>query len=237
MLQVSPIDVAIIAAMDEEVDAITQRLSNIKKHQALGTVYYQGLLHEKKIVVFQSGIGKVNAALAAAFVITHFSPRAVINIGSAGGFNNDMEIGDIVISSAVFHYDVDVAPLGFTCGQVPNLPVEFAADEWLISLAKKAISSQSTSKFIVGLIGSGDLFISKSEDVAKIREAFPTISAADMEAASIAQTCYLYDVPFVVIRAISDIVIHDDNHVDFWQFLKKASINSANSVANMVALL
>lgn len=237
MFKTSPIDIAIIAAMDEEIHAITQRLSNVKKYQAFGTAYYEGLLHQKKTVVFQSGIGKVHAALAAAFVITHFSPRAIVNFGAAGGINNDMEIGDIAISSATFYRDVDVTPLGFAYGQIPNLPVLFAADARLISIAKQAISSQVAHKFTVGLIGTGDFFLSKPEDIVQVRKAFPEIIAIDMEAAAIGHTCYLCGVPYVIIRAISDIVGNDDIHVDFLQFLKQASINSANSVANMVAML
>lgn len=231
------VDVAIIGAMTEEVEALLSYLVDVVSYQYLQTSCYQGKLADKEVVVFQSGIGKVAAALATAFVIERFTPKVVINIGSAGGFAPQLAIGDVVVSSEVVYHDFDVTLAGFEYGQVPNMPLTFLADKSLLKLAEQAVNHLANHKALVGLIGSGDFFMSDSCAIERVLKHFPTMIAADMEAAAIGHTCYLYQCPFVVIRAISDKVTDETNKVDFFTFLKTAAKNSAAIVVQMVKAL
>lgn len=231
------VDVAIIGAMTEEVEALLSYLTEVVSYHYLQTNCYQGKLTDKEVVVFQSGIGKVAAALAAAFVIEHFDPKVVINIGSAGGLDPQLAIGDVVVSSEVVYHDVDVTLAGFEYGQVPNMPLTFQADKSLLVLAERAITQLTHHKALVGLIGSGDFFMSEPHAVERALKHFPRMIAADMEAAAIGHTCYLYQCPFVIIRAVSDKVMDEANKVDFFTFLRTAAKNSAAIVVEMVKAL
>lgn len=233
MTNTKSVDIAIIGAMAEEIAALVTQLTDPVKYQKLNTIYYLGKLQDKDVVVFQSGIGKVGAAVSTAFVLEHFSPSCVINIGSAGGFDPCLSVGDIVISSEVRYHDVDVTVVGCEYGQVPNMPAAFKAGDKLIIAAEQAVKQLSTHRVMTGLICTGDFFMSDKDTVALVRSRFPNIIAADMEAAAIGHTCYLYNCPFVVIRAISDVVDQPDNKVDFFSFLKTAAKNSADIVVSM----
>lgn len=236
MTQYKAVDIAIIGAMAEEVNALVAHLTFYVKHQRLNDVYYLGKLGDKDVVVVQSGIGKVSAAIATTFVFENFAPKCVINIGSAGGLDKALEIGDVVISSEVRYHDVDVTMIGCEYGQVPNMPSAFKADPQLVELARRSIEKVGI-KAVEGLICTGDYFMSDPGLVAMVRGYFPSMIAADMEAAAIAQACYMYNCPFVVIRAISDVVEQPNNKVDFFTFLDTAAKNSAKFVVNMVKFL
>lgn len=228
------VDIAIIGAMTEEVDALVMHLVKPVRQEALGSVHYLGWLADKRVLVFQSGIGKVGAAISTARILERFSPRLVINIGSAGGLDATLNIGDIVISSEVRYHDVDVTLVGCEYGQIPNMPAAFLADSRLITLAQQAVSQNTDHSSMTGLICTGDFFMADSAAVALARSRFPGVIAADMEAASVGHTCHLYGCPFVVIRAVSDVVDRPDNKMDFFRFLPIAARNSAAIVASMI---
>lgn len=232
-----PVDIAIIGAMTEEVEALVAFLVEPAQFETLDTVYYLGKLENKQVVVFQSGIGKVGAAVSTAFVLEHFAPKFVINIGSAGGFNSQLAVGDVVISSEVRYHDVDVTLVGCEYGQIPNMPAAFVADQQLITAAQQAVQQQTNHRSMTGLICTGDCFMSEQAVIELVRSRFPQMIAADMEAAAVGHTCYLYNCPFVVIRAISDVVDQPDNKIDFFSFLQVAAKNSAAIVASMVKQL
>lgn len=231
------VDIAIIGAMVEEIEALAIHLSKPVKYEALNSFYYLGKLCGHDVVLFQSGIGKVGAAISTAFVIEHFAPDYVINIGSAGGFGERLSVGDIVISADVRYHDVDVSMIGCEYGQIPNLPPAFKADERLVDLAQQAVQQTSEHKAYVGLICTGDFFMSDDQAVALVRRRFPSTLAVDMEAAAIGHTCYVYGCPFVVVRAISDLVDHPSNNLDFFSFLTIAAKNSADLVVHMLRKL
>lgn len=231
------VDIAIIGAMSEEVDALAIHLTRPIKYEALNSVYYLGKLCGYEVVVFQSGIGKVGAAISTTFVLEHFSPDYLINIGSAGGFDHRLAVGDIVISTEVRYHDVDVSMIGCEYGQVPNLPAAFKADEQLVELAKQAAKSVVDHKALVGLVCTGDFFMSEAQSIALVRSHFTSVLAVDMEAAAIGHTCYLYNCPFVVVRAISDLVDNPSNNLDFYSFLTVAAKNSAQLVINILKQL
>lgn len=231
------VDVAIIGAMAEEVEAIAIHLTKPVKYKALNSIYYLGQLCGHNVVIFQSGIGKVGAAISTTFVLEHFNPNYLINIGSAGGFDSQLSVGDVVVSTEIRYHDVDVSMIGCEYGQVPNLPPAFEADNRLVNLAMQAIKQINGHKALTGLICTGDFFMADKQAVALVRNRFPSVIAVDMEAAAIGHTCYVYHCPFVVIRSISDLVDHPNNNLDFFSFLTTAAKNSANLVVDMLKVL
>ena len=188
------------------------------------------------MVLVLSGIGKVNAAVSTSWVIHQFAPDCVINTGSAGGLGKGLKVGDVVIGETVAHHDVDVTAFGYVWGQVPQLPAVFASDSNLIRQAEKAAQVFDGAAVTQGLIVSGDRFVHSSEGVAEIRSHFPEVKAVEMEAAAIAQTCYQLEVPFVIIRAVSDSA-DEKADISFEEFLKTAAVSSAKMVTEIVKSL
>lgn len=228
--------IGIIGAMAEEVALLASRLENRQTRQHVGSTFHIGRLHGVEVVILQSGIGKVNAAVGTTLLLDMYHPEAVINTGSAGGFGSDLEVGDVVISSEVRHHDVDAVVFGYEHGQVPKMPAAYHPDERLVRIARECIESLGHLRVYEGLIATGDAFMACPDAVERTRERFPTMLAAEMEAAAIAQTCHLYGCPFVVIRALSDIAGKASN-VSFKTFIDQAATHSAEMVEAMVKRL
>ncbi|MDO6617474.1 MULTISPECIES: 5'-methylthioadenosine/adenosylhomocysteine nucleosidase [unclassified Shewanella] len=225
--------IAIIGAMEPEVAHLIESMTNPVHSTVAGIEFVEGQLSGKDVVVTRSGIGKVAASVATTLVINNFKVDAVINTGSAGGFVDSLNIGDIVISSEVRHHDVDVTAFGYEIGQMASQPAAFIPDEKLVTAAKAAISSLGEAKVIEGLIATGDSFICDPERTKVMLANFPTMAACEMEAAAIAQVCHQFKVPFVVIRSLSDNA-NNDSPVDFDSYIVKAGHYSALMV---IALL
>src|SRR5699024_1243287 len=222
----------IIGAMDEEVEYL-QKLMTVKKTLTISSVLFiVGKLHGKDTVLLKSGIGKVNAAMATTILMERFQPSHVINTGSAGGFSNSMQVGDVVIGNQIVHHDVDVTAFNYEYGQVPKMPAVFKADKRLIQKIE-SILNQLTINYQIGLVATGDSFMNNPERVESVKELFPTMLAAEMEGAAIAQVCYQYKVPFVVIRALSDIA-GKESSVTFNEFLQLAAKNAATIISEIV---
>ncbi|MCB8889886.1 5'-methylthioadenosine/S-adenosylhomocysteine nucleosidase [Vreelandella malpeensis] len=226
--------IGIIGAMAQEVAILAGQLENAQRIEHAGFIFHVGTRHGLEVIVLQSGIGKVNAAVGTALLLERHHPEAVINTGSAGGFAEDLDIGDIVISSEVRHHDVDAVVFGYEPGQVPGMPAAYVGDAGLRDVAKRAIATLGEVKVREGLIATGDAFMADPERVAATRAQFPAMLAVDMEAAAIAQTCHLYGCPFVVTRALSDIPGAGDNHLSFEQFLEIAAEHSSRMVDQML---
>lgn len=225
----SPLRVAIIGAMDQEVEQLKEALTG-REHQVIaGFDFYTGQLHGTDVVLLKSGIGKVNAAIGTALLLYQFQPTCVINTGSAGGFDAELEVGDVVISKEVRHHDVDLTIFGYEHGQLPGMPPAFAPDSLLVDFAEQCIGSMKGMKTVNGLIATGDTFMDKADRVAATRELFPTMKACEMEAAAIAQACHRFDTPFIIIRALSDIAGKESN-ISFKEFLETAASHSAEMV-------
>src|SRR5690625_3498072 len=190
--------VGIIGAMDEEIHFLLEKITDQKETTIANTLFVEGYIFDKKVVVLKSGIGKVNAAMATTIMHEKFSSNYVINTGSAGGFSTTLEVGDVVISDEVVHHDVDVTAFNYEYGQVPNMPTTFAADPKLINLAEQA-AKKCEIRSETGLIATADTFMEDPKRVEFVRSKFPKMLASDMEAAAIAQVCYQYDKPFVII--------------------------------------
>lgn len=225
--------VGIIGAMEPEVAILKAKLTDAKTTTIAGYSFYQGKLNNTDVVIVQSGIGKVAAALATAFLIKEFSPQYVVNTGSAGGFEQSLKVGDIVISSEVRYHDVDVTAFGYEIGQLPANPAAYLPHPRLVEAAKDGVSALSGIQTLVGLITTGDTFMTKDDDIAKARASFPEMAAVEMEGAAIAHTCHQLSTPFVVIRSMSDIA-GKESPSSFEAYLETASVNSSKLVMNMI---
>ena len=225
--------IAIIGAMEEEVTILREKLANREVEVFAGSEFTKGIYKGVEVVLLKSGIGKVNAAMSTTLLLDRFKPDYVINTGSAGGFHPSLNVGDVVISSEVRHNDVDVTAFGYEYGQVPGLPAAYIPNQMLVEVAIKMAEEISGIQVTKGLIVTGDSFLSDPVKVEFIRSKFTNLHAGEMEAAAIAQVCHLFNVPFVVIRALSDIAGKESN-VSFDQFLEQAAKNSANLVLKMV---
>ena len=228
--------VAIIGAMEEEVTILRDKIENRQETVIAGCEYSTGTISGVEVVLLKSGIGKVNAALSTAILLEKFKPDYVINTGSAGGFHPELNVGDAVISTEVRHHDVDVTVFNYEYGQVPNLPAAFKADDKLVHLAEESALEVTDMKIVKGLIATGDSFMNDPVRVEFVRSKFPALYAAEMEAAAVAQVCYQFGVPFVILRALSDIAGKESN-VSFEQFLEKAAVNSTKLVLNFITKL
>jgi adenosylhomocysteine nucleosidase len=225
--------IGIIGAMDEEVDLLRTKLDGREDTNLAGIEFYKGKIDSLEVVLLKSGIGKVNAALGTALMIEKFHPDIIINTGSAGGFHKDLNVGDVVISTEVRHHDVDVTIFGYEYGQVPRMPAYFAPDEKLVSIAVKSAEKIKGIQVAEGLIASGDSFMNDPVRVEYIRSKLPDLYAAEMEAAAIAQVAHQFEVPFVIIRSLSDIAGKDSN-LSFDEFLVTAAKNSAELILLML---
>lgn len=228
--------IAIIGAMEEEVAVLRENIEESESVVIANTEYTSGKMFGTDVVLLKSGIGKVNAAMGTAVLLEKFKPDFIINTGSAGGYNPELNVGDIVISTEVRHHDVDVTAFGYEYGQVPRLPVGFVADEKLVELASGIAAGIEGVHAGKGLIVTGDVFMSDPVRADFVRGQFPELQAVEMEAAAIAQVAYQFGVPFVVTRALSDIA-GKESDVSFEQFLDKAARHSAHIAMEMVKAL
>jgi adenosylhomocysteine nucleosidase len=229
--------IGIIGAMELEVETLKSKMltSNIVKKA--GMEFYEGTLNDAQVVIVRSGVGKVNAALCVQILADVFNVTHIINTGVAGSLNAKLDIGDILISKDAIHHDVDVTIFGYALGEVPQLGTrEFKADETLISLAKKSCEKVNPELHaVVGRVVSGDQFISGNEIKEKLISTFQG-DCAEMEGASIAHGAFLNNIPFVIIRAISD-KADNSAEMDYPTFERAAAEHSAKLVEDLVGNL
>ncbi len=221
--------IGIIGAMEIEVVRLKGQLNNRNEIKKGNFTFYTGLLNNIDIVLLQSGIGKVNAAIGATLLIDNFNPDCIINTGAAGGFKGTVSVGDIVISTQAAHHDMDCTVFGYRYGQVPGMPPFFTANKKLIELTEKCIHQIGNINTVKAAVLTGDQFMNSAEQTAQIKKQFPDAEAVEMEGAAIAQTCYRFQTPFVIIRSISDIA-GQENAIEYEQFVETAAVNSANMV-------
>ena len=226
--------IGIIGAMDVEIDTL-RSASNIESTTEIaGMEFIKGTLGDKQVVIVKCGMGKVNAGICANTLIHEFGCKEIINTGVAGSLDNRIDIGDIVVSTDAVQHDFDVEPIGFKRGEIPYTgKISFEADEDMRRSAVEAIKEVvSDVKYFEGRICSGDQFIDTNEKKAAITSKFGGM-CCEMEGAAIAQTCYLNNTPFVIIRAISD---KEDGSasLEYEVFQKAAAEHCAKIVEYMV---
>ena len=228
--------IAVIGAMEEEVELLRAAISNPKTTVIANSEYTEGIYEGKEVVLLKSGIGKVNAGMSTTILLHEFKPDVVINTGSAGGYDENLEVGAIVISEEVRHHDVDATIFGYEIGQVPQMPAAFKSDVKLMAAAEAAVNKIGEHQAATGLITTGDSFMNDPVRVEKVRQQFPTMKAVEMEAAAVAQVCHQFKTPFVVIRALSDIA-GKQSDVRFEEFLPVAAKHSTQIVLETVKSL
>lgn len=225
----------IIGAMDEEVIKLKEVMEGVEITRKASMDFYKGTMSGKEVVVVRSGIGKVNAGICTQILVDEYNVEAVINTGIAGSLNPAIDIGDIVLSTDTLQHDVDATGFGYDLGVIPRMDTStFLADEKLKELAKTSCEKVNPDiKVFEGRIVSGDQFISDREKKNYIVDNFKGY-CTEMEGAAIAQAAYLNNVPFLIIRAISD-KADDSATVDYPTFEAKAIEHSVKLVKDMVA--
>ena len=227
--------IGIIGAMPEEVASLKNALKDKKVSKTADMEFCEGTLDGRRAVVVQCGIGKVNAGICAQILISVFGVTHVINTGVAGSLDNAIDIGDIVVSVDAVQHDYDVSPIGFHKGEIPYTGLyAFQADERLRSLAVSAGKEAAPEiRIFEGRVCSGDQFIASSAQKSRILSDFGGM-CCEMEGAAIAQVCYLNQVPFVIIRAISD-KADDSEEMSYQEFEAAAALHSSRIVHAMMA--
>ncbi len=204
--------VGIIVAMGSELKMLLAEMDAISEETVNATTFYRGTISGRDIVAMQCGIGKVNAAVGALTLIERYKPAAIINTGIAGGTGKEAGVLDVVIGKEVAYHDVWCGP-GNAPGQVQGLPERFAGATAFFGI------NEDTPGVKLGLIASGDRFISTPEELETLLATQPEAIACDMESGAIAQVCHLKQVPFLAIRVVSDTPgaeNHIDQYLDFW---------------------
>ena len=204
--------IGIITAMSSEQKQLANQLSERTECNIGPFSYIEGKTNNNSVVLMQCGIGKVNAAAGTVEMIRNFQPDCVISTGVAGGIDTCLKIMDVVVSSNIVYHDVWCGE-GNAYGQVQGLPLFFEGNKTLL---ETALSIDTETAIHGGLICTGDKFITDRSKLDEIKSNFPEGLAVDMESASIAQVCYLYSIPFISFRIISD-TPGADNHFEQYQ--------------------
>ena len=192
----------IIGAMEVEVEKLRAKMTETEMKTVAGMNFCRGKLEGKDVVIVRSGIGKVNAGICSQILVDLYQVDGIVNTGIAGSLRNEINIGDLVLSTVAVQHDVDAGGFGYPAGEIPQLGVkEFPADERLLALAcREANPDISTFK---GRVASGDQFIDSKEKKKWICDTFDAY-CAEMEGAAVAQAAYLNKIPYLIVRAISD---------------------------------
>ena len=225
----------IIGAMDEEVAQIKEKMTDVTVTSVAGMDFYQGKLGGKDAVVVRSGIGKVNAGMCSQILADRFHISAIVNTGIAGSLRAEINIGDIVVSTDAVQHDMDATGFGYEPGVIPRMETStFIADEKLRKLAKECCERVNPDIHVFeGRVVSGDQFISDKAKKEFILNTFAG-DCTEMEGAAIAQAAYLNQIPFLIIRAISD-KADDSATEDYPTFETKAIAHSVKLVQAIVA--
>ncbi|PZO95109.1 MAG: 5'-methylthioadenosine/S-adenosylhomocysteine nucleosidase [Streptococcus pyogenes] len=218
----------IIAAMEQELSLLVEKLADKKETTMLNHTYYEGRLAQHEVVLVMSGVGKVMSAMTVAILVEHFHVDAVLNTGSAGAVASGLAVGDVVVADRLVYHDVDLTAFGYDYGQMSMQPLYFECDQQLVAAFVRALARTKQHSH-VGLIATGDSFIAGQEKIAAIKAHFPQVLAVEMEGAAIAQAAQACGKPFIVVRAMSDTAAHDAN-LTFDQFIAQAGQQSAQTV-------
>jgi adenosylhomocysteine nucleosidase len=246
--------IGIMGAIPQEINGVVNLLTNKQEHKIGRRSYFTGELNNQKVVVVYSRVGKVAASGTVTTLILEFKVSELIFTGVAGGIHTDVKIGDIVLGQSLIQHDMNAQPL-FPAYEIPMLgKAYFEADSSQLEVATTAIleileeqhlhnviSEKDLDKFNihqpqlhVGLIGSGDLFFSTNSQKEKLQQNLPEILCVEMEGAAVAQVCYEFDIPFIIIRTISDDA-DDHSTLDFNSFIEKISnVYSIEIIKNII---
>ena len=226
--------IGIIGAMEVEVLFLRQNLKNVTETKIAGITFYEGVLSGGRAVLAQCGVGKVNAGICVQILASVFGVTHIINTGIAGALDSSLRPCDIVISTDALYHDVDAVAFGYPLGTVPGMQAVFAADDFLIKAAQRAFvatqeksQAKSKNKVLTGRIATGDVFVADKSVKNKIVELFHPL-CVEMEGAAIAHAATLNDIPFVIIRSISDMA--DESGMGDYSFNEKTAAEISASL-------
>ena len=219
--------IGIIFAMQEELIELKKYLHINNEKKIYDLIFYEATLNNQNIILTESGIGKTNAARTTQILIDYYKPKAIFNIGVAGGIAKNLKVGDIIISTSLVQHDFDITAFNHPKGYIPNIGNNIPIDNRLLNTTKTILDTNNIS-YKEGLIASGDIFCTKESMATKINTQFNAL-CVEMEGASIAQTAYLSKTPCLVIRSISDCP-DNNNKVTYEEFLE----TSSNKVAQIM---
>lgn len=223
--------IGIIFAMKEELEETKSKLTLVKEHKIYELTIFECDFQNNKCFLVESGVGKVNAARTTQILISNMQVDILLNVGVAGSVSKDVNKCDIVIAKNLVQHDYDLTSFGREKGVVPNVGKYIECDKKLLEIAK---SIKIDSSVFFGTVASGDIFVSEETMARKINQKFNAL-CVEMEGAAIAQVSYLCNVPFLVIRAISDSPYEENNHITFDEFLKISSDIVSKFVLEFIA--
>lgn len=227
--------IGIIGAMNVEIEALKNRLQDKETVRISGIDFHRGTLANQPVVIAVSGVGKVFAAVCAQTMILRFGVQAVINTGVAGSLSEDLSQGDFAIASALCQHDMDTSGVGDPKGMVSGINrVFFETDPRLVKAAEKAAKALGFH-YALGTVASGDQFVCDPQRKHWIRDFFKA-EAVEMEGASIAQVCFINQIPCLVIRSMSDDA-SGNAHLTYAEFVKEAAARSVALTEKMLASL
>ena len=224
----------ILVAEPEEYDAMEQIIKIEKRNRIYELNFSEGTIKNQSCVVVKCGIGKVNAARATQLLIDSYKPEYIIDVGVAGALNPNLDIGDIVVGTCLVQHDFDITAFGHTKGYITGIGDKIYSDDTLVQKIENVIKNKEELqyRFVKGTIASGDIFCTKVEMKDKIYAKFDA-QCVEMEGAAVAQVCYLCNVPFVVIRSISD-TPNGRNERTYEQFIKPSAERCCNIVRKLI---
>lgn len=231
------IKIGIIGAMDEEVNQLKAKMTQVQVKNKAAMEFYSGILEGKKVVVVQSGIGKVNAAVCTQILIDEYDIEVVINTGIAGSLKAEINIGDMVLSTDALQHDMDATNFGYEYGVIPRMENSiFVADEKIVQAALTVCKQVNPDiNVFLGRVVTGDQFICDNEKKKWIENQFQGY-CTEMEGAAIAQTAYLNKIPFLIVRAISD-KADDSAQMDYGDFEAQAITHTVKLITALLPVL
>lgn len=222
--------IGIIVAMTSEYELLKKLINKAQEVKLDKFIFIEGFIEDKRVILAKSGIGKVCAAVTTTELIKRFHPNYIINSGLAGGIDDKAKVLDVVVGAEVVYHDVWCGE-GNAYGQVQDFPERYVAEQVLIDKIPE------NNNIHTGLICSGDKFISSQTDLDEIKKQFPQGMAVDMESASIAQVCHIYNIPFLSIRIISDnpgIDNHWQQYQDFWTLAPERNLGLIKNILQKI---
>ena len=222
---------AIMGAMPEEIAPLLKIIGEYTETKFADNTYYEAHYAGFDLVIAYSKIGKVFSALTASTMIQKFSAEKLLFSGVAGAISPSLKVGDLIVATKLSQHDLDITAFGHPFGFVPEGAVFEEADKGLIEIAKE-VAKEKKLDLKEGIIVTGDQFVCDVERKNWIAKTFDA-SALEMEGASVAVTCNALEVPFFILRAISDAADMDASF-SFDEFLETSAKTSADFVITMV---
>jgi adenosylhomocysteine/aminodeoxyfutalosine nucleosidase len=223
--------IAIMGAMQEEILPLLEKVENVKKTEYANNTYYEATYKDLNLVIAYSKIGKVFSTITAMALIEHFGCQKLLFSGVAGAINSSLNIGDLIVADKLCQHDLDITAFGHPFGFVPEGNIYTQSDKTLLQIAKE-VAKKSGIKLLEGTIATGDQFVADEKKKVWIEKTF-NADALEMEGASVSIVCDALNVPFFILRAISDSADMDAGF-NFDEFLETSAKNSANFIISML---